>query len=103
MIVEGQVHGGIVQGVGQALLEGCVYDAEGQLLTGSYNDYTMPRANDVPFFEVSTPETPCPHNPPGVKGCGQAGAIGATPAGMNAGLPARAPAGVPPPDTSGRE
>src|SRR5690606_4990382 len=67
MIVEGQVHGGIGQGVGQALLEGCVYDAEGQLLTGSYNDYTMPRANDLPFFEVTTQETPCPHNPLGVK------------------------------------
>src|SRR3546814_7784381 len=91
MIVEGQVHGGIVQGVGQALLEGCVYDGGGQLLTGSYNDYTMPRANDVPFFEVSTQETPCPHNPLGVKGCGEAGAIGAPPAVMNAVLHALAP------------
>ncbi len=94
MIVEGQVHGGIGQGVGQALLEGCVYDAEGQLLTGSYNDYTMPRANDLPFFEVTTQETPCPHNPLGVKGCGEAGAIAAPAAVMNAVLHALGPAGV---------
>ena len=84
MIVEGQVHGGIVQGVGQALLEGCLYDDGGQLLTGSYMDYTMPRADDVPSFSVSTRSTPCPHNPLGVKGCGEAGAIAAPAAVMNA-------------------
>ncbi|MCY3670993.1 MAG: molybdopterin-dependent oxidoreductase, partial [Alphaproteobacteria bacterium] len=84
MIVEGQVHGGIVQGVGQALLEGCVYGDDGQLATGSYMDYTMPRADDVPSFTVSTRTTPCPHNPLGVKGCGEAGAIAAPAAVMNA-------------------
>jgi carbon-monoxide dehydrogenase large subunit len=85
MIVEGQVHGGIAQGIGQALLEGCVYDAEsGQLLTGSYMDYTMPRADDLPMFKVDTRVTACTHNPLGVKGCGEAGAIGAPPAVINA-------------------
>jgi len=85
MIVEGQVHGGIAQGVGQALTEGCVYDLEsGQLLTGSYMDYCMPRANNFPQFKVGMTETPCPHNPLGVKGCGEAGAIAAPAAVMNA-------------------
>ncbi len=85
MIVEGQVHGGIVQGIGQALLENAVYDPEsGQLLTGSYMDYTMPRADDVPSFKVGLVETPCPHNPLGVKGCGEAGAIAAPASVMNA-------------------
>ncbi len=85
MIVEGQVHGGIVQGVGQALLEGCSYDAEsGQILTGSFMDYCMPRADDVPSFEVSTTVTECPGNPLGMKGCGEAGAIGSPPAVINA-------------------
>jgi carbon-monoxide dehydrogenase large subunit len=85
MIVEGQVHGGLVQGIGQALTEGCRYDAEnGQLLTGSYMDYCMPRADDVPSFQVDTRETPCTHNPLGVKGCGEAGAIGSPAALMNA-------------------
>jgi aerobic carbon-monoxide dehydrogenase large subunit len=85
MIVEGQVHGGITQGVGQAMLEGCRYDPEsGQLVTASYNDYAMPRADDVPSFKVSTTVTPCPSNPLGVKGCGEAGAIGAPPAVINA-------------------
>ena len=85
MIVEGQVHGGIAQGIGQALLEGCIYDAEsGQLLTGSYMDYTMPRADDLPMFKVDTKVTACTHNPLGVKGCGEAGAIGAPPAVINA-------------------
>lgn len=94
MIVEGQVHGGIVQGVGQALLERCVYDERGQLVTGSYMDYCMPRASDVPSFEVLTQSTPCPHNPLGVKGCGEAGAIAAPPAVMNAIINALAPLGV---------
>src|SRR5499427_5684073 len=85
MIVEGQVHGGLTQGIGQALTEGCHYDAEsGQLVTGTYMDYCMPRADDVPAFKVGTKETPCTHNPLGVKGCGEAGAIGAPAAVMNA-------------------
>ena len=85
MIVEGQVHGGIAQGLGQAMLEGCVYDPQsGQLLTGSYMDYAMPRANDLPHFEVDNVVTPCTHNPLGVKGCGEAGAIGSPPAFINA-------------------
>ena len=84
MIVEGQVHGGLCQGIGQALLEHGVYDDAGQLLTGSYMDYCMPRADDVPSFTVDTTVTPCTHNPLGVKGCGEAGAIGATAAVMNA-------------------
>ncbi len=85
MVVEGQVHGGIAQGVGQALLEGCNYDPEsGQLITASYNDYTMPRADDLPSFIVSTTETLCPGNPLGMKGCGEAGAIGSPPAVINA-------------------
>jgi carbon-monoxide dehydrogenase large subunit len=85
MIVEGQVHGGLTQGIGQAMLENCVYDAEsGQLLTGSYMDYAMPRADDVPSFKVGTKVTPCTHNPLGAKGCGEAGAIGAPAAMMNA-------------------
>src|SRR2546429_362938 len=85
MIVEGQVHGGLAQGIGQALLECCVYDEEsGQLLTGSYMDYAMPRADDLPSFKVATKVTPCTHNPLGAKGCGEAGAIGAPAALMNA-------------------
>jgi carbon-monoxide dehydrogenase large subunit len=85
MIVEGQVHGGLAQGIGQAMLENAVYDENGQLLTGSYMDYCMPRADDVPSFVVATlPGTPCTHNPLGVKGCGEAGAIGAPPAVINA-------------------
>jgi carbon-monoxide dehydrogenase large subunit len=85
MIVEGQVHGGIAQGVGQALLEGAHYDpASGQLLTASFMDYTMPRADDLPSFQVSTSNTPCPGNPLGMKGCGEAGAIGSPPAVINA-------------------
>jgi len=85
MIVEGQVHGGIAQGVGQALLEGCVYDPDsGQLLTGSYMDYAMPRAINLPQIKVGLVETPCPHNPLGVKGCGEAGAIAAPAAVINA-------------------
>jgi carbon-monoxide dehydrogenase large subunit len=84
MIVDGQVHGGLAQGIGQALTEGCQYDASGQLTTGSFMDYCIPRATDLPNFEVDTRETPCTHNPLGVKGCGEAGAIGAPAALMNA-------------------
>jgi carbon-monoxide dehydrogenase large subunit len=85
MIVEGQVHGGLVQGIGQALTESCRYDKDsGQLLTGSMLDYCLPRADDVPSFKIGTEVTPCTHNPLGVKGCGEAGAIGAPPAVINA-------------------
>jgi aerobic carbon-monoxide dehydrogenase large subunit len=85
MIVEGQVHGGLAQGIGQALTENCYYDPEsGQLITASYLDYCMPRASDIPSFKVGTEQTPCTHNPLGVKGCGEAGAIGAPAAVMNA-------------------
>jgi aerobic carbon-monoxide dehydrogenase large subunit len=84
MIVEGQVHGGLAQGIGQALIEACVYDEAGQLLSATYMDYCMPRANNFPQFQVETTETPCTHNTLGVKGCGEAGAIGAPPAVMNA-------------------
>ncbi len=84
MIVEGQVHGGLVQGIGQALLENTVYDENGQLKTASYMDYVMPRSDDVPSFKVTTTVTACTHNPLGVKGCGEAGAIGAPPAVINA-------------------
>ena len=84
MIVEGQVHGGLTQGIGQALTEGAKYDSTGQLVTGSFMDYCIPRADDVPMFQVDTRETPCTHNPLGVKGCGEAGAIGAPAALINA-------------------
>jgi aerobic carbon-monoxide dehydrogenase large subunit len=85
MIVDGQVHGGLAQGIGQALTEGCSYDdASGQLVTGSFMDYCIPRADDLPSFQVDTRETPCTHNPLGVKGCGEAGAIGSPAALMNA-------------------
>ena len=95
MIVEGQVHGGIVQGIGQALLENCVYDKEtGQLLTGSFMDYAMPRADDFPNFKIDTICTPCSHNPLGTKGCGEAGAIGSPPAVINAVLDALRDIGV---------
>jgi len=95
MIVEGQVHGGLAQGIGQALLEQCVYDRQtGQLLTGSLMDYALPRADDLPSFKVDTRVTPCTHNPLGAKGCGEAGAIGAPAALMNAVLDALGTAGV---------
>jgi carbon-monoxide dehydrogenase large subunit len=84
MIVAGQVHGGVVQGVGQAMLENTVYDASGQLLTASYMDYCMPRAGDVPSINLDVTTTPCPSNPLGVKGCGEAGAIAAPAALINA-------------------
>ncbi|TQF84181.1 xanthine dehydrogenase family protein molybdopterin-binding subunit [Elioraea sp. Yellowstone] len=80
MIVEGQIQGGVAQGIGQALLETCVYDADGQLLSGSMMDYTMPRADDLPNITVGTAITLCTHNPLGVKGCGEVGAIGSPPA-----------------------
>ncbi len=84
MIVEGQVHGGVTQGIGQALLEGAIYDDAGQLVSGSFLSYTMPRAADVPRYEVGTQVTHCTHNPLGVKGVGEVGAIGSPPAVINA-------------------
>lgn len=89
MIVAGQVHGGLAQGLGQALLENAVYDENGQLLSGSFMDYAVPRAGDMPRFDVDhSCMTPCTHNPLGVKGCGEAGAIGSPPALINAVLDA---------------
>ena len=84
MIVDGQIHGGVVQGVGQAMFEQAHYDEDGQLITGSYMDYAMPRADDIPMIETDRTTTPCPHNPLGVKGAGEAGCIGSTPAVVNA-------------------
>ncbi len=84
MIVEGQVHGGIAQGVGQALLEGAVYDKDGQLVSGSFMDYSMPRAHNLPSFTIGLTETKSPSNPLGIKGCGEAGAIAAPAAVINA-------------------
>lgn len=84
LVVGGQVHGGVTQGIGQALLEGVVYDDDGQLLTGSFMDYAIPRASDVPSFKVQHGSTPSPNNPLGIKGCGEAGAVGAPPAVINA-------------------
>ncbi len=84
MIVEGQVHGGVAHGIGQALHENAVYDADGQLVTASFMDYCMPRADDLPSFHIETIETPCPSNPLGIKGCGEAGAIASPPAVINA-------------------
>jgi len=84
MIVDGQIHGGLAQGIGQALHEGSIYDESGQLINGSYMDYCMPRADDLPSFEIDRTVTPCPHNPLGVKGAGEAGCIGSTPAVVNA-------------------
>ena len=84
MIVEGQMHGGIAQGIGQALLEGAIYDKSGQLLTASFMDYAMPRAHDLPLYQTAFTETRCPSNPLGIKGCGEAGAIASPPAVINA-------------------
>ncbi len=105
MIVEGQVHGGVTQGIGQALYEQCVYDDSGQLLSGSMMDYCLPRADNVPNFAVTTNVTPCTHNVLGVKGCGEAGAIGTPPAVINAVINALAEYGIddmPMPATSER-
>ena len=84
MIVEGQVQGGVAQGIGQALLENAIYDEQGQLISGSFMDYTMPRADNLVNISVGTENTLCTHNPLGVKGCGEVGAIGSPPAVMNA-------------------
>ena len=84
LLVAGQVHGGVVQGIGQALMEHAVYDGDGQLLSGSYMDYCMPRADNMPAFDFSTHEVPCANNAMGVKGCGEAGSVGSCAAVMNA-------------------
>jgi carbon-monoxide dehydrogenase large subunit len=95
MIVEGQLHGGIVQGIGQALYENCIYeDLSGQLLSGSFMDYCMPRADNLPRMTVETHSTPCAHTPMGVKGCGEVGTIGSPAAVMNAVVDALAHLGV---------
>jgi aerobic carbon-monoxide dehydrogenase large subunit len=94
MLVEGQVHGGIVQSIGQAMYEEVVYDEQGQLITGTLMDYAVPRASHVPNFELDRTETPSPVNPLGVKGVGEAGTIGATPAIVGAIVDALAPFGV---------
>jgi carbon-monoxide dehydrogenase large subunit len=88
VLLAGQVHGGVTQSIGQALLEHTVYDADGQLITGTFNDYAMPRAGDVPFFDFQTRNVPCQWNPLGIKGAGEAGTIGAAPSVMNAVLDA---------------
>ncbi|WP_193171005.1 xanthine dehydrogenase family protein molybdopterin-binding subunit [Nisaea nitritireducens] len=94
LLVEGQAHGGIVQGLGQALMENAVYDSEGQLQTGSYMDYAVPRASDVPSFTFATHAVPATTNPLGAKGCGEAGCAGSLPSIMNALVDALAPLGV---------
>jgi carbon-monoxide dehydrogenase large subunit len=94
LLLAGQVHGGIGQGLGQALIERTVYDDDGQLLTASFMDYAMPRADDLPSYAFRWIEIPCTTNPIGMKGSGEAGAIGAPPAAMNALLDALRPAGV---------
>ncbi len=94
MIVEGQVHGALVQGIGQALYENAVYDESGQLETGSFMDYCMPRADNFLPFKLETNTTLCAHNPLGAKGCGEAGTIGAPGAIMNAVVDALAPLGI---------
>jgi aerobic carbon-monoxide dehydrogenase large subunit len=94
LIVEGQVHGALVQGIGQALYENAVYDESGQLETGSFMDYCMPRADHFLPFKLETNTTLCAHNPLGAKGCGEAGTIGAPPAIVNAVIDALAPLGI---------
>ncbi len=94
MLAEGQVHGGVAQGLGQALMEQIVYDPSGQLLTGSFQDYAMPRADDLPSIEGDIVEIPSTTNPLGVKGCGEAGATGAPPAIMAALLDVLRPYGI---------
>jgi len=95
MIVEGQIQGGVAQGVGQALTERCAYDGDGQLLSGSFMDYALPRADEVPQVISEFDESqPCTHNPLGAKGCGEAGSIAAPAAIVNAVLDALAPLGV---------
>ena len=91
MIVEGQIHGGLAQGIGQALWEGAEFDPQGQLMTGSFLDYALPKARFFPKFEIAHTETPSPHNPLGVKGVGETGTIASTPAIVNAVMDALQP------------
>jgi len=94
LLVEGQMHGGIVQGLGQVLLEQAVYDADGQLVTGSFMDYAMPRAHDAPTIAVAHHPAPTKSNPLGAKGCGEAGTSGGLPAVANAVIDALSPYGI---------
>jgi carbon-monoxide dehydrogenase large subunit len=95
MIVEAQIHGGLAQGLGQALLERCIYDGGGQPVCGSFMDYALARADDLPSFLTECDESqPCTHNPLGSKGCGESGAIGAPAALISAALDALAPLGI---------
>jgi carbon-monoxide dehydrogenase large subunit len=94
LLVDGQLQGGIAQGLGQALYEGVVYDENGQLLTGSLMDYALPRAANLPRLQLARTETPSPVNPLGIKGIGEAGTIGSTPAVVSAVVDALAPFGV---------
>jgi carbon-monoxide dehydrogenase large subunit len=94
MLVEGQAHGGIVQGIGQALMERVAYDADGQLITGSYMDYALPRANDCPSLGFLSHPVPARTNPLGAKGCGEAGCAGSLPAVMNAAVDALSEFGI---------
>ena len=94
MLVEGQAHGGVVQGIGQAIFERTVYDEQGQLLAGSFMDYALPRASDTPSFSVASHPVPCKSNSLGIKGCGEAGCAGALPAVMNAIVDALSDAGI---------
>jgi carbon-monoxide dehydrogenase large subunit len=94
LLVEGQIHGGIVQALGQALLEEAVYDESGQLITGTLMDYAIPKAHQLPWLETARTETPSPVNPLGIKGVGEAGTIGATPAIVNAVVDALSPLGI---------
>jgi carbon-monoxide dehydrogenase large subunit len=94
LLVEGQVQGGIAHSIGQALFERTVYDENGQLITGEFTDYAMPRARDIPEYVMDSTVTPSPSNPMGIKGCGEAGTIGATPAIANAVIDALSPLGI---------
>jgi carbon-monoxide dehydrogenase large subunit len=94
LIVDGQMHGGLAQGLGQALWEQAIYDENGQLISGTFMTYGMPRAADLPMFKVGNHVTACTHNPIGAKGVGEVGAIGVPPATINAILDALAPLGV---------
>jgi carbon-monoxide dehydrogenase large subunit len=94
LIVEGQIHGGLAQGIGQAMIEEAVYDQSGQLVTGSFLDYALPRATDFPRFELHSTVTPTPVNPLGAKGVGEAGTLGSTPSLVNAAVDALSEFGV---------
>jgi len=94
LMVEGQIHGGLAQGVGQAMIEEVVYNSDGQLVTGSFMDYAMPRATDFPMFELHSTVTPTPVNPLGAKGVGEAGTLGSTPAVVAAAVDALSEFGV---------